>query len=270
MASFDYEQLIWGKGEATFNPTDPTAFRFWRSFNWLSNLPFGSKVLEVGTGAGQFIRAFKKRRPDWECFGTDISRSALAQAEETNDSVNYALAEANKLPYEDNYFSAVMIFDVLEHVENPRQLLLEIFRVLQPGGKFYCFIPCEGDKLSFWYWLRNSKKWNGLTEKYAGHINRWSRQAWLDLFGKTGFKIGKINYSEHLSGQILGLLAFYLMDRNSPEGSSVNNEKFFSDLSEQNGWLAYFKKVVNGLVYWESLLGRRLPSPNMHVLLEKK
>ncbi len=270
--SFDYEKLTWGKGIASLSSSDPTAFRLWRSLKWLKDLPAGSKVLEVGSGAGQFIRAFKKKHQEWECFGTDISVAALEDAKKANDGVTYDLAQENTLPYADGSFSAVLVFDVLEHVENPQKVLAEIFRVLKPGGKFYSFIPCEGDWLSMWYWLRGFSSWKDLTEKYAGHINHWSRQAWLELLVKTGFKVSKINYSEHFFGQLLGLAAFRLMNRAALKngGAQINNEMFFSNLSSNHGWFSFFKDRVNGLVFFESIIGRRIPSPNMHVLLEKK
>lgn len=271
MPQFDYEKSIWGRGVASLSSTDPAAFRLWRSLGWLKDLPAGSRVLEVGSGAGQFIRAFKKNRPEWECFGSDISAAALEEAKKMGDSVNYDLAKDGVLPYSDNYFSAVLIFDVLEHVDDPAMLLKEILRVLKPGGKFYCFVPCEGDKLSVWYWLKGFSGWGDLTHKYAGHINRWSRKVWLELFSKIGFKINKINYSEHFFGQMLGLAAFNLMNRASLKngGNQINNETFFSNLSSDHGWFSFFKDRVNGLIFFESMIGRKIPSPNMHVLLEK-
>jgi len=271
MPQFDYEKSIWGRGMASLYASDPTAFRLWRSLEWLKDLPTDSKVLEVGAGAGQFIRAFKKKHAEWECFGSDISASALEEARKVNDGVKYDLTSGGVLPYEDNYFSAVLIFDVLEHVDNPQILLKEILRILKPGGKFYCFVPCEGDKLSMWYWLKGFKSWADLTQKYAGHINRWSRQAWLDLFTQTGFKIRAKNYSEHFFGQLLGLAAFRIMNRAALKKGSVqiNNESFFSELSSGHGWFWFLKNLINVLVYFESIFGRQIPSPNMHVLLEK-
>lgn len=269
--SFDYEKLTWGVGTASLTSADPTAFRLWRSLKWLKDLPSGSNVLEVGSGSGQFIRAFKQKHPEWECFGSDISATALDYAKKTNDGVNYDLAQENVLPYPDNNFSAVLVFDVLEHVKNPQNIVSEIFRVLKPGGKFYCFVPCEGDKLSMWYWLRNFSGWKDLTEKYAGHINRWSRKVWLNLFLQNRFKISKINYSEHFFGQLLGLVAFRIMNRAVLKNGNkqINNEAFFSNLLSGNGWFSFFKDRVNGLVYFESIVGRGVPSPNMHILLEK-
>ena len=272
MEKFDYEKSVWGRGEASFSWSDPTAFRIWRSFYWLKDVAVDGKVLEVGCGAGQFISAFKREKSSWNCYGVDISEKAISEARKKNDGVRYDLVkDDNSLPYPDNYFSAVLIFDVLEHVNSPENVLREIFRVLKPGGLFYCFVPCETDKLSFWRYLRFSF-WNDLTRLYAGHINRWSRKEWLDIFLKTGFKIKYKNYSEHFLGQFVGVFAFYLMHRYARKKGvdQINNEHFFSQSFSVGRSYGYLKKIINILIYWESRIFRRVPSPNFHVLLEKK
>jgi SAM-dependent methyltransferase len=43
------------------------------------------------------------------------------------------------LPYESETFDAILSVGVLEHVPNDRASLLEIKRVLKPGGLFFCF-----------------------------------------------------------------------------------------------------------------------------------
>jgi SAM-dependent methyltransferase len=45
------------------------------------------------------------------------------------------------LPFPANVFDAVLLFNVLEHVYAGDQLLAEIYRVLQPGGRLYLFVP---------------------------------------------------------------------------------------------------------------------------------
>ena len=192
---FNYEQSIWGAGEAELKWSSPTAFRLKQALGALSGLSSG-KVLEVGSGAGQFIRALKHLRPNLECHGCDISAEAIKTAKTKNDGVIYEL-NSSVLPYQDNFFDAVLIFDVLEHVADYQGLLVEIKRILKPGGIFYCFVPCEGDWASLWYYLRHFIAFKDLTEKYAGHINHLSRGQWLKNFNKAGFTVEQKRYSEH-------------------------------------------------------------------------
>ncbi len=151
--AFNYEQSIWGRGEAGKRWSDPTSIRLRRALKALGHLPKHAKVLEVGCGAGQFIRAIHRFRPDLESFGCDISQAAIALAKKSADGVDYAVS-TDALPYVDGAFDAVLIFDVLEHVAHPGLLLGEVGRVLKRGGLFFAFVPCEGDWLSLWHLLR--------------------------------------------------------------------------------------------------------------------
>lgn len=286
--SFNYEQSIWGRGEASLRWSDPTAFRLRQSLVALEDLPSESKVMEIGCGAGQFIRAIKKYRPDLHCLGSDISETAIEVARKIERNrkldhviawkgeevsvppiVEYTLSSQNKLPYVDSSLNAVLIFDVLEHVENPPAIVKEVCRVLKPGGIFYAFVPCEGDVTSLWNWLNKISLKKDLTKKHAGHINYFSRKSLIKLFTELDFKIIKLRYSEHILGQMLGILAFYLMERATKRErlTQINNEAYFT--RNDSGILRKIKNIVNALVYFESWLLQKLPSPNMHAVLQK-
>lgn len=270
--SFNYEESVWGSGTASLSPAAPSAVRLKESLSALSGLSGGAKVLEVGCGAGQFIRAVKQHRPDWLCYGCDISATAIAQAQTYNDKVIYEISAADALPYPEHFFDAIFIYDVLEHARDYEVLLKEIKRVLCPGGFVYCYVPCEGDWLSVWHYLDNLKMFSGLTTKYAGHINRFSRRVWRKIFSDAGLRVAKVRYSEHFFGQILGVAVFYTMDKQVKQnpGQQINNEQFFEKFNKQRGaWLGFFKKLVNVLIYFESRLLRFVPSPNAHFIIKR-
>lgn len=272
--SFDYNQSIWGQDTASLKPSHPTAIRLFNSLKILNNLPKGSKILEVGCGAGQFIRAIKQHLPATECYGFDVSLEAIEKAKATEDSVNYVVGPGDRWPLSDNFFDAVVIYDVLEHVESVDQTMLEIKRVLKTNGVFYAFIPCEGDVLSMWHCLRFSKRLDTLTNRYAGHINRFSRSKWQSIFVRFGFEVTNKKYSEHFFGQLLGVIAFYLMDRRAKNNnlSQLNNEEYFGNISKVGKFGKLFvllRILVNSLVYWESILLQNIPSPNLHIMAKK-
>lgn len=271
--SFNYEQSIWGKGEASLRWSDPTSFRLKQSLKAIKNLPSGARVLEVGTGAGQFTRALKKIRPELHVYGCDISREAIEYAVKTEDGVVYALSTPEKLPYDQNFFDAVLIFDVLEHVEDVDGTLQEIYRVLKPQGLLYCFVPCEGDWLSLWHLLEKLHLKRNLTQRYAGHINYFSRRELRNQLHKHHLELVSARYGEHVLGQLLGVISFTLMHRTAQKKqlSQLNNETFFAEKTEQSGgWYQVVKNVINSLIYLESLVGSWIPSPNVHYVVRKK
>jgi len=269
--TFDYEKSVWGQGSADLKWSSPSAFRLKQILSSLINLPAGSRVLEVGCGAGQFIRAVKKMRPELDCYGCDISQKAIEHAWAERDEVSYKINEAKKLPYEAGYFDAILVLDVLEHVAGPAELLLEINRALKVGGIFYAFVPCEGDWLSLWNLLDKLNLKKGITKDFAGHINYFSRRSLAGLYAACGYEIRKKRYSEHLLGQILGVISFYLIKRASKKTGrgQINNEQYFTSIGTSPA-LRLFKKLVNAIIYLESLVFSVIPSPNTHWTMIKK
>src|SRR3989339_1971960 len=268
MSEFNYETSIWGHGKASLKLSSPTFFRLRQCLDSIKDLKSGAKVMELGSGAGQFIRQIKAIRPDLVCYGSDISEHAISLAKQANDGVIYDLSSEKKLPYEDGSFDAVLIFDVLEHVTDPGAIVAEAHRVLKSEGVFHSFVPCEGDWASFWNLLRKFNAGTDLTKMYAGHINRFSKKELVGIMKSYGFEIKKIRYSEHVLGQLLGIFSFFSMDRFAKKNNlqQVNNEQYFYDLSKRGGGaLQLVKDIINSLVAVESIIFSRLPSPNVHI-----
>lgn len=85
----------------------------------------GWKTLEIGCGKG----ILKDEFPNWT--GLDVSKKALEQIPPKYPTI---LAPAEKIPIKDNVFDLVVMFDTIEHVQDPKKALQEAARVLKPGG----------------------------------------------------------------------------------------------------------------------------------------
>ena len=71
---------------------------------------------------------------------SDISDSVYNVDLLPYDSVN-VICDIENLPFKDNSIDYILNVAVLEHVPNAPAAIAEIYRVLKPGGKLYCFIP---------------------------------------------------------------------------------------------------------------------------------
>jgi SAM-dependent methyltransferase len=88
--------------------------------------------------------------------GTDIDENALAQARRLSEAeprVSFAVAAAETMPFDDGIFDGVLLNEVLEHVQDERQALAEIHRLLRPRAFLALFspnrwFPFEGHGLS--------------------------------------------------------------------------------------------------------------------------
>ena len=94
-------------------------------------------VLNVGGSAG----AIDNFLADHACrvVGIDIDDGAIQHAQETfvKDNLEFQVADALHLPFDDASFDVVICSHVYEHVPDPVQMFAEIHRVLQPGGLCY-------------------------------------------------------------------------------------------------------------------------------------
>lgn len=51
------------------------------------------------------------------------------------------IADIHNLPFDDSSKESIICMAVLEHVENPLLAMKELYRVLQPGGKLFIYVP---------------------------------------------------------------------------------------------------------------------------------
>lgn len=89
--------------------------------------PGKGRLLDYGAGTGHFAEAQKAR--GWEVYAVDpYSRKA--------DHGDYCELEGDKikLKFPDNYFNAVTLWYVIEHLRDPETAIMEFRRVLKPNG----------------------------------------------------------------------------------------------------------------------------------------
>jgi ubiquinone/menaquinone biosynthesis C-methylase UbiE len=112
----------------------------------LGELRGGESVLEIGFGSGvTFLNLHDMYR---EIYGLDLT----ADAEKVKKffyrrSIETYLQNGNilQMPYEDNFFDAVLLISILEHLrpEELTKAFREIRRILKPGGQVVYGVPIE-------------------------------------------------------------------------------------------------------------------------------
>jgi SAM-dependent methyltransferase len=96
------------------------------------DLPRGLDVLEVGCGGGSGLSALRTLLAPRRLVGIDIDHAALARV---HDAEAFE-ADVRAMPFADASFDLVFDFGTLWHIARPRDALVEIARVLRPGGYF--------------------------------------------------------------------------------------------------------------------------------------
>jgi 2-polyprenyl-6-hydroxyphenyl methylase/3-demethylubiquinone-9 3-methyltransferase len=97
------------------------------------------RVLDLGCGAGFLTNELAQN--GCHVVGLDASRPTLevAQRHDPMHTVGYICGDACKLCFDSGVFDIVCAMDFLEHVENPKEVLREVSRVLKPNGLFFYY-----------------------------------------------------------------------------------------------------------------------------------
>ncbi len=105
----------------------------------VSGATSGSSVLDCATGTGDLALTFKKAVGRGRVVGTDFNADMLSyapkKAEQRGLHVEFAVADAQNLPYKDGEFDIASIAFGIRNVDSPLQALSEMARVVRPGGK---------------------------------------------------------------------------------------------------------------------------------------
>lgn len=99
------------------------------------------KILDVGCGDGYLLEQIKENFTFNELYGIDISIRRLNLAKKRLGDGIFLNSEAEKLPFPDEYFDILLCVEVLEHLSNPLQCIVEMKRVLKSGGKIILTTP---------------------------------------------------------------------------------------------------------------------------------
>lgn len=101
----------------------------------------GERILDIACGTGTSTLPLAKSGAT--VVGIDFSPEMIAEAGKRHPRIEFRQADAMKLPFGDDEFDAVTISFGLRNVQDPKQALAEMYRVLKPGGRL---VVCEFSK----------------------------------------------------------------------------------------------------------------------------
>lgn len=117
--------------------------RVWKRFTIdASGVRRGQRVLDLAGGTGDFTAKFSRMvGENGQVILADINDSMLKMGREklrnhgVVGNVNYVQANAEELPFPDDYFNCIIISFGLRNVTDKDKALRSMFRVLKPGGR---------------------------------------------------------------------------------------------------------------------------------------
>jgi SAM-dependent methyltransferase len=144
----EYEQLVqrsigWSGADHAFF-VEAKAEHLLRLVRRYIGDPAEARVVDVGCGVGVMHRYL---RGVGRLDGADVSAASIERARRENPEVEYAVAPAERLPYDDDAFDVAFAIGLLHHLapESRDAAIAELARVTRPGG---LVVPFEHNPLN--------------------------------------------------------------------------------------------------------------------------
>lgn len=207
MTPVDYRTKVFGRGKLHPDRRGMESLKIRRAIEGIGETE--GAVLDVGCGAGMFTGFLAAAMPGRPVVGIDVSLNSLRIARNEHRGINVVVADAGRLPFRSGAVGVIVVFDLLEHLDDVSGCLAEFARVLGRGGVLHVHVPCEGEAGTLWHWLRRFPVLGSLKREMGGHIQRFAYDDILTALRSDGFEVTRIRYSYHIVGQAMDFLSYY-------------------------------------------------------------
>lgn len=185
-----------------------------------------AKVLEVGCGTGN-VSSFLAEK-GYVVTGYEYYREAINMAWPGFKKVQ---GDANNLPFKENCFDIVGLFDVIEHFNDDASPLKEVMRVVKKGGMVVITVPAR------------EELWSYIDEK-ALHKRRYTKEMLKQIFSEVGLALLLLEY--------MFMSLYFPMKRLRGKNKKTNNQ------FKINRFVNTLLKIIFN---FESLISICLPLP---------
>jgi ubiquinone/menaquinone biosynthesis C-methylase UbiE len=107
-------------------------------------------VLEIGSSSGYLLREIKRAFPDVFLIGSDCIPESLERLAKKVPNVPLIQFDLIDCPLPDNCIDVVIALNVLEHIENDQAALVQMYRILKPGGHAIIEVPANPELYDFY------------------------------------------------------------------------------------------------------------------------
>lgn len=174
--------------------------RRWRVLKKLLDLRT-KRILDLGCASGHFTSRIQSYLMQAQVIGVDVYEPFIHFSREKYPGLDCVCADAHKLPFYDECFDVVVLSEVLDHVVDPKTVLLEARRILRDGGSL--IVSLDELSLSFriawFFWIRVNpgKVWKG------AHLHHFNNDSFERFLKANGFSI------ERRQVGFSGMIVFY-------------------------------------------------------------
>ena len=191
-----------------------------------------NKIIDVGCGIGYFLEVAKER--GWEVYGTEYTDDAVEICKKKGIDIQLGILNSDN--YGDGEFDVITSFEVLEHINNPREEISNFYHILREGGLVYLTTPNFNSLLRY----RLKAAYNVIG--YPEHLSYYTPRTLKKVFKNVGFKPIKIQSTG------ISLTRLRTSSGKSDQAfiSSTSDDEKLRDQMETKWYLQLAKRCVNG------------------------
>lgn len=189
------------------------------------------KLLEIGCSYGYYLK--DKENLGWEVYGIELNEKAVQYAKDELNIKNIKCDFFENIEYEDNFFDAVNMNMVLEHVYDPCFVIKKINNIMKKGGELMISVPdIAGFEAKIY-------KQYFYSLHVPEHLHHFSPKTITKLLEKNGFKVERIIHQN--------------FDRDLVASAGYMPNKLLSKFLSNK---IIRKTIVRGFVWTLSILGK--------------
>ena len=206
--------------------------------NWLKETEFDDKrrydfvkekitnknVLDFGCGAGGFLEMAKQSA--MSVSGIELERALQSSFQERKLNIFSNLKEAQE---KNEKYDIITAFHVVEHLQNPKDILMELSQLLEEGGEMIVEVPNSDDALLTLY---ENKAFQNFTY-WSQHLFLFNAKTMKELIIQSGLKL---NWIKHIQRYPLSN-HFYWLSKGNQGGQKdwgfLDNDKLTVEYEKQ-------------------------------------
>ncbi len=181
-------------------------FRCQALFAWICRHLEQSPVLDFGCGTGGFLR-FLKNKKGWLGVGLDPDPEMVLRAKAFDPALDFCVGGIGTAAALQGAFGTIVLIDVLEHISDDEQTLVQLQDKLLPGGRLIVAVPAYPGLF-------------GQRDLAIGHYRRYQKAELVKKIEKAGYAVRQIRY-----WNMLGVIPYAVSQKllGKTEGCSWRN-----------------------------------------------
>ncbi len=197
----------------------------------------GNRLLDIGCGNGAQLARMAEM--GWEAYGIDPDAYAVKAAQSIG--CHAQVGDVRDQDYPSDFFDAIHLGNVIEHVHQPVEILMECFRILKTGGQLVLSTP----NTDSWGFSRFRGSWRGLEP--PRHLYLYNVKTIRALLEQAGFPSGSLHIKTRVTDMLANSAWLSLQG-----GSASRSPNDFAGFRIRNRMYQIYGRV---LLHWNRLCG---------------